>query len=48
VGEVPLVEIDHAIAAIDFDNRRNQGDHVVANGFDVGTLVDGQPVGQFH
>jgi hypothetical protein len=28
--EVPVVNVDHAIAAVDFDDRRDQRDHVVA------------------
>ena len=45
---MPVVDIDHAIAAVDFHDRRDQRNHVVANRFDVRTVVDDQPVSKFH
>jgi hypothetical protein len=46
--EVPLVDVDHLVAAVDLDHRRDQRDQVVANRLDVLMVVDGQPVRQFH
>ena len=31
ISQVPVVDIDHAVAPVDFDDRRDQGDDVVAN-----------------
>ena len=38
---VPLVDIDHAVAAVDFDHGRDEHDHVRANELDVGRIIDG-------
>ena len=46
--QVPVVNIDHAIAAVDFDHWRDQRNHAVADRSDVRTLVNGEPVGKFH
>ena len=46
--EVPVVNVDHAIAAVDFDDRRDQRHHVVANRFDVRAVVDDEAISQFH
>jgi len=27
---LPFIDVDDAVAAVDFDDRRNQGDHVIA------------------
>ena len=48
VREVPFVEVDHAVAAVHFDDRSNQRDGAVANFPDVRTFIDGQAVGQLH
>jgi hypothetical protein len=48
VGEVPLVDVDHLVAAVDFDHRRDQRHQVVADRLDVLVVVDDQPVGQLH
>ena len=48
VREVPAVEIDHAVAAIDFHHWRDQRDRAVANFLDVRAFIHRQPVGQFH
>ena len=45
---MPVVDIDHAVAAIDFDDRRDQRDHVVANRSHVRAVVDGEPISEFH
>ena len=44
----PVVDVDHAVAAVHFDDRREQGDDVVADVPDVRAFVDRQPVGQLH
>ena len=46
--DVPVVEIDRAIAAVHFDDRRDQRDDVVADVLDVRALVDGEAIGQLH
>ncbi len=48
VGEMPAVDVHHAVAAIDLDHRRDQGDQVVADLPHVGALVDRQAVGELH
>ena len=48
MGQMPFVKVHHAIATIDFNHRRDERDHVVANRFDVGTVVDGETISQFH
>ena len=45
---MPFVDVDHAVAAIDFDDRSDQRNHAVANLADVRAFVDGQSVGEFH
>ena len=46
--EVPLVDVDHLVAAVDLDDRRDQRDQVVADRLDVFVVVDGQAVGELH
>ena len=48
MGFVPLVDVDHAVAAIDFDDGSDEHDHVGADVFDVGSIVDGQAIGELH
>ena len=48
VGEVPLVDVDHLVAAVDLDHRRDQRDQVVADRLDVLVIVDDQAVGELH
>ena len=48
VRQVPVVQVDHAVAAVDLDHRRDQGDHVRANLPDVRRLVHRQAIGQLH
>ena len=48
VGEVPAIDVHHAVAAVDLDHRRDQRDQVVADLADVRALVDRQPVGELH
>jgi hypothetical protein len=45
---VPAVHIDHPVAAIDFDNRRDQSDDVRADVLNVGRVVDCKAIGQLH
>src|SRR5208282_6149554 len=46
--EVPFVEVDHAIAAIDFNNGGNQGDDAFTDFADVRALINGEAVSQLH
>ncbi len=48
VGEMPAVEVHHAVAAVDLDHRGDERDQIVADLADVGTLVDRQAVGELH
>ena len=48
VRQVPVVNIDHAIAAVGFDDWSDQRDHALTNGFDVRTVINCQSIGQFH
>src|SRR5882724_13433519 len=48
MGQVPVVNVYHSIATVNFHHRRDQGDNIVADVPDVGTVVNGQPVSQFH
>ena len=48
MGKVPLIDIDHAIAAIDFDNGSDQRDDAVADFADVWAFIDRQAIGKFH
>ena len=45
---LPLVEVHHAVAAVDFDNRRDERDDVIADVPDVRAVVDGEPIGELH
>ena len=45
---MPAVDIDHAIAAIDFDDGRDESDDVRADVLDVGRVIDGETVGELH
>jgi len=45
---VPVVDVHLAIAPVHLDDRRDQRDHVRADGTDVRRLVHRQPVRQFH
>src|SRR5580700_10957771 len=45
---VPLINIDHAIAAVDFDYRSDEHDHVRAYVLDIWGIVDRQTISQFH
>jgi hypothetical protein len=46
--EVPAVDVDHAVATVHLDDRRDERDHVLADIADVGALVDGETVGELH
>ena len=48
IGAMPVVQIHHAVAAVDFDDGRDQRDDVRADLADVGRVVDGEAIGQFH
>ena len=48
IGAVPVVQIHHAIAAVGFDHRRDQGNDLRADFLDVRRIVDGEAVRQFH
>src|SRR5678809_1783870 len=45
---VPAEEVDHAVAAIYFDNRRDESNQVVANVSDVRALVHGETIRKLH
>ena len=45
---MPVVEIDHAVAAIDFDDRRDQCNHARTDVLDVRRIVHREPVSKFH
>jgi len=45
---MPAIEVDHAVAAVHLDDRRDQRDHVGADVLDVGRVVDGEAVGELH
>ena len=42
-----VVRVDLLLAAVDFDHRSDEGDHVVADRLDERRLFDDQPVGEF-
>ena len=46
--EMPVVNVDHAIASIYFNNRCDQRDHVVANVADVRTVIDYETICKLH
>jgi len=46
--EMPFVNVHDALAAVDFDNRRDQRDDAVANIFYVRTFIHGEPIRQLH
>ena len=48
VREVPVVNVHHAITAIDFDHRRDQRQNIVADILDVWTVIDDEPVSELH
>ncbi len=43
-----VVGIDHHVAAINFQNRRDQNDYILADGLNEWTLFNCQPVSQLH
>ena len=45
---MPFVDVYHAIAPIDLHHRRDQRDDVRADELHVGSVVDRQPVSEFH
>ena len=45
---MPVINIDHAVAAIDFDDRSDERHHAIADRFDIRTVVNGQPIREFH
>ncbi len=45
---MPVVEVDHAVAAVDLDDRRDQRDHVRADLADVRRVVDREAIGELH
>ena len=47
-AKVPVVNINHAITTINFDYRRDQRHYVVADMFDVRTLVYCQAISELH
>ena len=48
MGLVPAVDVDHAVAAVHFNHRRDQHDHVRADVLDVRRIIDGEAIGQLH
>jgi hypothetical protein len=48
VGLAVVVEVNHAVAAVDFEDGRNHHDEVASNLLYEGRLLDGEAVGQFH
>jgi hypothetical protein len=48
VGEVPAVDVDHAVAAVDLDHRCDERDQVGADLLHVRALVDRQAIGELH
>ena len=48
VREMPAVDVDLAIAAVDFDDRRDQRDDPAADLLDVRALVDRQAIDELH
>ena len=45
---MPAVDVHLTIAAIDFNDGRDEDDHVRADVLDVGGVVDGEAVGELH
>ncbi len=45
---LPLVHVHHVVAAVGLGDRRDERDDVLADVPDVGAVVHGQAVGQFH
>ncbi len=48
VREVPPVQVNHPVAAVDLNHRCDENNHVLADVLDVRRVVDGQPVGELH
>src|SRR6185437_13092445 len=46
--EVPVVDVHHAVAAINFHHGRDERDDVVANVLNVRAVVHGEAIGQLH
>ena len=45
---MPFVDIHHAVAPVDFDDRRDQRDHSIADFLDVRAFVHRQTIGKLH
>ena len=48
IGLVPLVDVHHAVAAVDFNHRRDQHDHVRTDVLDIRRVINRQSVCQLH
>ena len=48
VRQMPAVDVDLAVAAVDLDDRRDQRDDPVADLLDVRALVDGEAIDELH
>ena len=48
VGQVPFIDIDHAVAAVDFHDGSDEGNDAIADFADVRAFVDGEAVSEFH
>ena len=48
VLHVPVEHVDHAVAAVDFDDGRDERDEMVADILDVRAFVDRQPIRELH
>ena len=46
--QVPVVDVDHAIASVDFNYGRDERDHAFADRLDVRAFINGQPISEFH
>ncbi len=48
MSQVPVIEVHHTVAAVNFDDGSDQRDNAVANGLNILALVDSQPIRQLH
>ena len=48
VREMPAIDIDHAVAAVDFDDGSDERDDAIADFADIRAVIDGEAIGKLH
>ncbi len=46
--KVPIVDINHAVAAVDLDHGCDEGDHAFADRLHIRAFIDGEAISKLH